>query len=137
MPNRRVKPPTETTQANSMTFWEFSFCYIFKGYINSGEKRSAHIYSLCILSLLLALNSLSFAFILFSDNFLHSAKFKSLILITFFVILSINSLYFLRNGKYWNLFIKYSTLHKAQSNRKKFFFWTYFSVSILFLVYSI
>ena len=120
-----------------MNFWNYCFSYIFKGYQNRGEKLSAHIYALSILTLLPVTNLLSIFFITSSDNYLGSKSFKELTIGIFIVMLSINSYLFLNKKNYLKLASEYNVLQSEFKLRMRSLFWIYLVVSIIVLVISL
>lgn len=125
-----------SSNATYMSFFDFNFSYIFKGYLNKGEKYSAHIYALCVITLLLCCNILSVVFISISDNYLKSKAFKSHIIIAFTILISINAFYFLKNGRHLKMAAQYQELNSERKRKGKTFFWVYFISTIILLVLS-
>lgn len=120
-----------------MNFWSYSFCYIFKGYQNAGEKYSAHVYAVCAMTLLLSCNFLSFCFFTLSDNYIGTKTFKELAVAIFFVLLSLNGLYFIKNRKYLKMTAKYRQLSNEKRRKGKLFFWIYFVITIVLLIFAL
>ena len=117
-----------------MIFWDYWFSYIFKGYQSKGEKYSAHIYAVCVLTLLLSCNFLTVLFLLLSDGYLKSVTFKALMMGVFVTLLSLNWFSFIRRGRYLRMVDRYQGLDRAKKGRGKIFFWSYFIVTVVLLV---
>lgn len=121
---------------NKMNFWDYFFSYVFKGYQNKGEKYSAHIYALCILTMLLSCNLLSAFFIILPGSYLKSRAFKELVILIFVALIILNWFYFLKNRRYLKMAAQYYELDKGNKRRGKLFFWLYFICTIILLIYS-
>jgi hypothetical protein len=120
-----------------MIFWNYCFSYIFKGYQNKGEKYSAHIYALCVMTVLLNCNILSVLFISLPENYLKSKTFKELVIILFVALITLNGLYFLKNERYLKMAAKYQELDSGNKRKGKMFFWIYFISTIILLIFSL
>lgn len=120
-----------------MNFWSYSFSYIFKGYQNYGEKHSAHIYALCIMTVLLSCNFLSIFFIVLSDNYLKSEAFKELTIALFASLFAMNAFYFLRAKNYLRMATEYREMSSNSKATKKIAFWVYFSATIILLAVTL
>jgi hypothetical protein len=114
-----------------MFFWSFFFCYIFVGYQNQGEKASAHIYALCILTLLLTVNVLSALFVMPSFTSLDIHDSKMIVIGIFAVLFSANGIYSLRRKAYLGMVEKYRLMGVGDKKRLRTWFWIYFSASVL------
>lgn len=114
-----------------MFFWAFFFCYIFVGYQNQGEKASAHIYALCILTLLLTINVLAILFVTPSFMALDIHDSKTVAIGIFAVFFSANGIYFLRRRAYLGMIEKYRLIGEVEKRRLRIWFWIYFSISLL------
>lgn len=119
-----------------MFFWDYSFSYIFKGYQNKGEKYSAHVYALCVLTVLLSCNFLAIFFITLPESYLKSKSFKDLVLIVFGTLITLNALYFLKDRRYLKMAAKYHELDRERKKKGKMFFWLYFISTIIVLIFS-
>ena len=120
-----------------MFFWDYSFSYIFKGYQNKGEKNSAHIYALCVLTLLLSCNILSVFFIVLPDGYLKTRTFKELVTFSFVAVISLNGLYFLKKGRYLKMAARYYELNSGNKRKGTIFFWIYFINTIIVLIVAL
>lgn len=120
-----------------MIFWDYWFSYIFKGYQNKGEKYSAHIYALCVLTVLLSCNFLSVFFIILPDSYLKSKAFKELVIIVFVALISLNGFYFLKKGRYLKMAAQYHELDSGNKRKGKIFFWIYFISTIILLIIAL
>lgn len=119
-----------------MNFLKFSFTYIFLFYIGRGEKYSAHIYSLSLLTLLVSCNFLSIFFFLFSQDFLSSKDFKTIVLLIFGILLSCGYYYFIKKGKHWQLAEEYKKIEKFQKRKFKVCLLIYFLLTVVVLITS-
>jgi len=119
-----------------MNFLDFSFSYIFRGYQNKGEKYSAHIYALCIITVLLSCNALSIFFITLPESYLKSKAFKELVIIVFVALISLNAFYFLKKGRYLKMAAQYHELNSGNKRKGKMFFWIYFISTLILLIFS-
>lgn len=122
---------------DKMNFWSYSFSYIFKSYQILGEKYSAHIYALCVMTVLLACNILSIFFITLSDNYLKSKTFKELVITVFGALLVLNALYFLKGRRYLKMVAEYHEMNSKSKVTMKNAFWIYFGVTIIVLTLTL
>ena len=120
-----------------MNFWSYSFIYIFRAYQKWGEKYSAHIYALCILTVLLCVNLMSVFFIMMPDEYMRSRNFKQLAITVFAALLALNAIYFLGNRRYLKMAAEYEEMNNKSKLRMKIAFWSYFVVTILVLVIAL
>ena len=117
-----------------MIFWDYWFSYIFKGYQSKGEKYSAHIYAVCVLTLLLSCNFLTVLFLLLSDRYLKSVTFKALMMGVFVALLSFNWFYFMRGDRYLKMVDRYQGMGNGNKRKGRIYFWSYFIGTIILLV---
>lgn len=119
-----------------MLFWDYWFTYIFKGYQNWGEKSSAHIYALCVMSMLLGCNVLSICSFILPEQYLNSKNFENLLILFSGLIISLNAFFFLRNKRYLRIASLYYEMSAEKKSRMKLYFWMYFAGTIFVLIVS-
>jgi Ca2+/Na+ antiporter len=122
-----------------MIYYKFFFYYIYKGYLEKGEKNLAGLFTLHFMSLIFFLNFLSF-FIIFFLLILKGDRevVTGLSAVIFYIfILAFNYFYFyLKRGKEQAL-ILFSTNNLTNTKKIKQIIWTYIIVSMLLIVSSL
>lgn len=119
-----------------MLVWEYWYCYFLLRYIAWGQKDSAHFFAMCVMSFLLGCNILAILFFILPAAYLDSKSFKTVIIVMFGILVSLNSLLFLAKQRYIKLLSVYQSAGKGEIVRMKYYLWIYIVATACLLVLS-
>ena len=130
-PNRNFE---SKLRKRMISFWNYCFYSIYMRYYKWGEVKSAHFFSICVLSFLAGCNFLSISTFLFSKTFLNSRSFERLLIISCGTLLLINFLYFIRKRQYLRIISDFQITETSRLSNLKKYFICYFVVTIVLLI---